>query len=118
MKASLQAEHLLQQRIADIRAERDRVRRELLSMGWRVLPSQTNFLWIACPERAQEFAELYAKKHVIVRCYPDEGVRITVGGRIANDTLLDSAKMLAKWLSMEAVFCASTLLCAGTRAPG
>ena len=81
-------------RCADVRRERARLARELAALGFKVTPSQANFLFVSPPDRdaAGYFAKLRAES-VIVRYFPNDPatakfVRITVGAPKENDRLL------------------------------
>lgn len=88
--ASLDAGDELAARIASVKAERDRVATRLTGRGWKIPPSQANFLWIAADEdRAAAAVRRCAESKVLVRRFPD-GVRITVGAEEENTRLLDA----------------------------
>ncbi|KND33112.1 histidinol-phosphate transaminase [Streptomyces acidiscabies] len=89
--ASLAARPELLGRVERTVAERDRVRAELLALGFDVPPSEANFLWLPLGSRAQEFAAACASAGVDVRPYPGDGVRVTVGTVADNDAFLAAA---------------------------
>jgi histidinol-phosphate aminotransferase len=78
-----------------VRAERVRLTAELERLGWRVVPSQANFLLAAVPG-GDGGAVYRALKHkgILVRHFDTPSlsgmVRITVGRRDENDALLDA----------------------------
>ena len=88
VKASLRAEGELRLRVDAIVAERERLRRELVCLGWRVRPGHANSVWLAAPDPVEEGAAALTDAGVEARHYPGEGLRLTVGDRRANDTLL------------------------------
>ncbi|MEU6070055.1 histidinol-phosphate transaminase [Streptomyces sp. NPDC047082] len=88
VKASLRAESELRLRVDTVVAERERLRRELVSLGWRVLPGHANSVWLAAPDPIDEGAAALTDAGVQARHYPGEGLRLTVGNRHANDTVL------------------------------
>ncbi|MEU2715643.1 histidinol-phosphate transaminase [Streptomyces sp. NPDC007205] len=88
VKASLRAESELRLRVDTVVAERERLRRELVSLGWRVGPSHANSVWLATPDPVDEGAAALTEAGVTARHYPGEGLRLTVGDRNANDTVL------------------------------
>ncbi|MGW4562552.1 histidinol-phosphate transaminase [Streptomyces sp. NPDC004561] len=88
VKASLRAESELRMRVDSIVAERERLRHELVSLGWRVRPSHANSLWLATPDPIDEGATALTEAGVQARHYPGEGLRLTVGNRNANDTVV------------------------------
>jgi histidinol-phosphate aminotransferase len=70
-------------------AERDRVGKELAAFGYDVPPSQANFLWLALGEGAAGFGQHCESGGVIVRPFPGEGVRVTIGLPEENDRFLN-----------------------------
>ncbi|MDV7218751.1 hypothetical protein [Streptomyces prunicolor] len=65
-------------------AERERTRAALLGLGWEVLPSETNFLWLPTGE-AESVAAQWERR----------GLRVTLGSPDANDLLITAAKETA-----------------------
>ncbi|MFJ3335039.1 histidinol-phosphate transaminase [Streptomyces sp. NPDC086766] len=88
VEASLRAEGELRRRVDTVVAERERLRRELVSLGWRVRPGHANCVWLAAPDPVDEGAAALTGAGVQARHYPGEGLRLTVGDRKANDTVL------------------------------
>lgn len=86
--ASLRAEDELRLRVDSVVAERERLLRELASLGWEIGPSHTNSVWLAAPDPVDEAAAALTGAGVQARHYPGEGLRLTVGDREANDTVL------------------------------
>jgi histidinol-phosphate aminotransferase len=76
---------------ADIVAERGRVRDALVAAGYRVPPSQGNFVWLPIGERSAEFAAHCREHKVLVRPFPPDGVRVTVSTAEENDLFLAAA---------------------------
>jgi histidinol-phosphate aminotransferase len=76
-----------------VRAERARLAEELARRGWKVIPSQANFLLATTPggDGAAVYQALKAKG-ILVRYFARPGlsdkVRITIGTREQNDALL------------------------------
>lgn len=89
--ASLEARHELLDRTDTLVVERDRVRDALLAAGYRVPPSESNFLWLPLGERSAEFGEASAEAGVLVRPYGTDGVRVTAGDPHENDLFLSFA---------------------------
>ena len=77
--ASLAAEAELLERVDLVVAERDRVRGELLAMGWAVPPTEANFVWLRLGDRTAEFADACDAAGVAVRPFDAEGVRVSIG---------------------------------------
>ncbi|MFF0777753.1 histidinol-phosphate transaminase [Streptomyces sp. NPDC003720] len=88
VKASLRAESELRRRVDTVVAERERLRDELVSIGWRVPAGHANSVWLAAPDPVGEGAAALAGAGVQVRHYPNEGLRLTVGDRKASDAVL------------------------------
>ncbi|AWK10074.1 histidinol-phosphate transaminase [Streptomyces spongiicola] len=90
--ASLRAEDELLGRVGSLVAERTRVYEGLRKQGWTVPPTQANFVWLRLGERAAEFAAACEAAGVVVRPFPGEGVRVTIGEHEANDIFLHAAE--------------------------
>ena len=89
--ASLEAEPELLKRVEAIVAERERVAGALREQGWDVPDAQGNFVWLALGERTGEFAAAAEEAGVMVRPFPGEGVRVSIGEPEGNDVLLSVA---------------------------
>jgi histidinol-phosphate aminotransferase len=72
-------------------AERDRVSKQLQQLGYDVAPSQANFLWLVLGDDSASLAERSAAAGVIVRPFPGDGVRMTIGLPEENDQFLGVA---------------------------
>ncbi|MEU6862450.1 histidinol-phosphate transaminase [Streptomyces sp. NPDC046876] len=95
--ASLRAEDELMGRVGSLVAERTRVYETLLGQGWTVVPpTQANFVWMRLGERTAEFAAACEKAGVVVRPFPGEGLRVTIGETEANDLFLHTAEAFFK----------------------
>ncbi|GAA1965544.1 histidinol-phosphate transaminase [Kitasatospora viridis] len=90
--ASLRAEDALLVRVQALVDERTRVAAALAAQGWTVADSQANFVWLRLGERTMDFAAAAAVAGVIVRPFPGEGVRVTIGETEANDIFLTVAE--------------------------
>ena len=82
----------LRKRAADNATERERVTRELASMGVTVVPSQTNFLFFDAPEVANP-ARAYLSHGIIVRVL-GRGVRVTIGTPEENDRFVEASRAI------------------------
>lgn len=89
--ASLEASAELLARTDALIAERDRVRDALVSGGYDVGVSQSNFIWLPLGERSAEFASGAAEQGVLLRSYGNDGVRVTIGDPHENDAFLKFA---------------------------
>ncbi|MFS4093805.1 histidinol-phosphate transaminase [Streptomyces sp. AF1A] len=88
VRASLEAESEVRLRVDSVVAERERLRGELVSLGWQVRPGHANSVWLAAPDPVDAGAVALTVAGVQARHYPGEGLRLTVGDRNANDTVL------------------------------
>ncbi|HET7902730.1 MAG TPA: histidinol-phosphate transaminase [Candidatus Nanopelagicales bacterium] len=86
--ASLHAEDALLERVEAIVAERTRVEAALADQGFDLPPSQANFVWLPLGDRIAEFVDACEQVNLSVRRYADDGVRVTIGEREANDRFL------------------------------
>ncbi|KUO08264.1 histidinol-phosphate transaminase [Streptomyces sp. DSM 15324] len=75
-------------------AERGRVAGRLRELGHDVPPSEANFMWLPLGADSADFARHCADGKVMVRPFPGEGVRVTIGLPEENDALLTLA---ASW---------------------
>ncbi|MFJ3217916.1 pyridoxal phosphate-dependent aminotransferase [Kitasatospora sp. NPDC086801] len=87
--AAVSAQDEVDRRIAGIAAERERLRAELLRLGWSVAPSLTNFLWVVAPGDQLPLRTELERRGVAVRYYPGQGIRIAVGEQDANDAVIE-----------------------------
>jgi len=94
--ASLQAEDELLGRVGSLVCERKRVVDALRAQGWTVPETQANFVWLRLGERTVAFAAACEEHGVVVRPFPGEGVRVTVGETEANDIFLKVAEAFHK----------------------
>lgn len=92
--ASLEREAELLERVTEIAALRDRIVVELRAQGWDVPDAQGNFLWLPTGERTVAAAAAFEAAGIIVRAFPPEGIRISIGEHEAVETLLQTARSL------------------------
>lgn len=86
--ASLRAEDALLGRVGSLVCERLRVVEGLRAQGWTVPETQANFVWLRLGEQTVPFAAACEQAGVVVRPFPGEGVRVTIGENEANDIFL------------------------------
>lgn len=89
--ASLAAEDELLERVEQVVKERSRVRHELLADGWRVPPTEANFVWLRLGPDTLDFAAACERAGVSIRPFADEGARISIGDTESNDAFLSVA---------------------------
>ncbi len=80
---------------------RERLRRELSGLGWKVLPSQTNFLLAEPPGLpAKEWLERLREKKILVRWFSlpqiQQYLRITIGTDAEIDALLRAVRAVSR----------------------
>jgi histidinol-phosphate aminotransferase len=90
--ASLEVEDELLIRCRGVAAERDRVRGELLAMGYPVPDSQANFVWLPLGERTAAFNEHCLEHKIVIRPLSGDGARITIGDPAENEAFLAAAR--------------------------
>jgi histidinol-phosphate aminotransferase len=90
--AALDAEQEMIRRCALVISERERVTEALRKLHPDVPTSQANFVWLPLGDQAMAFGAACEKSGVIVRPFPGDGVRITIGKPEENDALLAAAE--------------------------
>jgi histidinol-phosphate aminotransferase len=90
--ASMDVVGELRARCDKVIAERDRVYRALLELGYEVPPSNGNFVWLPLGARAMEFNEHCVEHNVLVRSFAGDGSRVTIGLPEENDAFLAAAR--------------------------
>nr|WP_323672383.1 histidinol-phosphate transaminase [Candidatus Poriferisodalis multihospitum] len=78
----------LDERVAGILAERERVSAAMVSGGWPVVPSQANFVYLPVGDSAMDLFVRLEKQGLVTRPFESEGVRISLGTPAQNDRLL------------------------------
>ena len=90
--ASLDAADELLARTDAVVAERSRVTAGLRDAGFTLPPSQANFVWLPLGPRTQDFVAQAADARIVVRPFPPDGVRVTIGAPEENNALLHFAQ--------------------------
>jgi histidinol-phosphate aminotransferase len=90
--AALDAEDEVRRRCAIVITERERVTEALRKLLPDVPTSQANFVWLPLGDEAVAFGAACESRGVIVRPFPGEGVRVTIGTPEENDTFLAAAE--------------------------
>jgi histidinol-phosphate aminotransferase len=93
--AALSCEDVLLARVEDLVKERARVYESLRAMRFDVPPTEANFVWLPLGPDAERFAQACEAEGVIIRAFPGDGCRISVGEPAANDLVLDVARRWA-----------------------
>ena len=87
--ASLDAGEEMAARVSLVRQERARMAAALEAQGWKLQPSQGNFLWIrADAELLAKLVDAFDGAGIMVRAYQGDGVRITVADPASNNRVL------------------------------
>ena len=89
--ASLDAEDELRQRIALLVARRTALVEGLRAQGWDVPDAQGNFVWLPTGEQTAAVATVFEEAGLIVRAFPGDGIRISVGEPESVQRVLDAA---------------------------
>ncbi len=89
---SLASEAELEARIDELVSERDRVTAGLQAAGLEVVPSQANFVWLPLEEASAAVSAEFERHGISVRCFPGEGLRISIGTPAENDAVLEAAR--------------------------
>jgi histidinol-phosphate aminotransferase len=90
--AALAQQEEVHRRCTLVIAERDRLGEAVRKLGVDVPDSQANFVWLPLGDRSAEFGAACESRAVIVRPFPGDGVRVTVGTPAENDAFLAAAE--------------------------
>lgn len=94
--ASLDAAEELMARVAQVVAERSRVRDGLIAAGYPIPETQANFVWLPLGEQTAAFAEHALAGKVVVRPFVGDGARVTIGTPEENDAFLAAARSFSQ----------------------
>ncbi|HUY25479.1 MAG TPA: histidinol-phosphate transaminase [Candidatus Saccharimonadales bacterium] len=89
--AALELEPQLMAQVGKTVAERERVQAALDRAGYTVPRSQANFIWLPLGAQSLGFAGRCGSAGISIRCFADEGVRVTIGTPAENDRFLEIA---------------------------
>jgi len=90
--ASLAAEDELLAQVAEIVAQREPLRGQLIEIGWEVPPTQGNFVWLPAGADSDRVSQVFEQHGVLVRCFSGDGLRITIGTPHDTARVLVAAK--------------------------
>ncbi|MGH3981799.1 MAG: pyridoxal phosphate-dependent aminotransferase [Pseudonocardiaceae bacterium] len=90
--ASLDVAGELLARCRRIAAERDRVRAELIAMGYPVADSQANFVWLPLGQATAAFDAHCLEHKIVIRGFSGAGARVTVSDPAENEAFLAAAR--------------------------
>ncbi len=92
-RAALEAGGHMRQSVELARSERTRMGKILAGMGFKIIPSQTNFIFTQAPIRdSQKFSRDLMREGIIIRPFAGSHVRITMGTRVQNDKMIRAVK--------------------------
>jgi histidinol-phosphate aminotransferase len=94
--ASLDAEAELLDRVRQIADRRDRLAAGLRETGWRVPAAQGNFVWLPAGDDTMAIATAFEAAGLIVRPFPGDGIRISVGEHESVDKVLGIAASVVR----------------------
>ncbi len=89
------AETQLEQRVAEVVAERARVRDALRAVGYDIPPTQANFVWVPLGDDTAAWSAACEQRKLIVRGFAGHGARVTISTPEENDKFLAAARELA-----------------------
>ena len=100
-RASLAASDEMAERVADVVAERERVRDALRRTGWTVPDPQGNFVWLPVAALAADLGVALERRGIVARAFADVGIRITIGAAAANDRFVVALDAAARDLGIR-----------------
>lgn len=93
---ALRHQDLIAGRVAENARERDRIHHGLGAMGIAQIESQTNFIYFTVGLDSQQTAESFLRHGVLLRAYPGDWARVTVGTPEENDRFLAAAAEIVR----------------------
>lgn len=97
--AALADEPWMKASVGRVRSERTRVAAALGDLGFRVAPSQTNFLFFDCKGDSSVLVTALLGEGIIVKAWREQDyehyLRATIGGPIDNNRLIEALQRLA-----------------------
>jgi len=87
--AALASADGMRARVAEVVAERERLLPAIRALGWDTPESAANFIWLRADDAERErLVAAFDAAEILVRGYPGDGVRVTVGDAASNDRVL------------------------------
>jgi histidinol-phosphate aminotransferase len=90
--ASLEVQDQLLAQVGEVVARREPLRQALLDIGWDVPPTQGNFVWLPTGDDTDRVSQVFDEHDVLVRGFPGDGIRITVGTDRDNERVVAAAR--------------------------
>lgn len=94
--AVMQEADAVRERVNEITARRDEVRRALIDQGWPVPESQANFVWLPAREQTEGVNDILLEGGIVARAFPGDGIRVSIGEEASVSPLL-----AACWQAIE-----------------
>jgi histidinol-phosphate aminotransferase len=91
---ALDHEDLLFARVADIVETRGRLVAGLRDLGFAVPEAQGNFVWLPLGDRTAAADDVFHEHGVVVRAFPGDGLRISIGEQESVSRVLEAAAAL------------------------
>ncbi|MDR2565172.1 MAG: histidinol-phosphate transaminase [Bifidobacteriaceae bacterium] len=88
---SLQLQDEMRRRVAEVVARRAFMYEGLVAQGWDLPEPQGNFVWLDLGVDSAPFADACRRAGVLVRPFPDQGVRVSVGEQEGAERFLEVA---------------------------
>lgn len=98
---SLAAEKAMTERVEAIVALRTQVVGALRRQGWSIPSAQGNFVWLSTGSFTKAAAEEFRANGMLVREFPDDGVRITIAEKESVLPLLTTAQRVRSLMSIR-----------------
>jgi histidinol-phosphate aminotransferase len=99
--AALDAADEVDRRVSRVLAERDRLLPAIGKLIPDVPDTQANFFWLPLGDAAARFGAACEERGVIVRPFPGDGVRVTIGTEEENDAFLAAAEYAVSQLPVS-----------------
>ncbi|MFU0537852.1 histidinol-phosphate transaminase [Gardnerella greenwoodii] len=86
----------MNERVAALVSERERIILALRNQGWNIEDAYANFFWMPFGADTERVTERFVAVGLSVRAFAGEGIRISIGEREANDRVLTVCEDLKK----------------------
>lgn len=90
--ASLDARAEMEERVEHLVTLRSRLEAGLVAQGWELPASHGNFVWIPTGERTSEAEDIFLEHGIVVRAFPPEGIRVSIGEDESLEVILEAAE--------------------------
>lgn len=93
---ALRHQDRIAERVAENARERERIHRGLGDLGVTRIESQTNYIYFTVGLDSQQTAESFLRHGVLLRAYPGDWARVSVGTPEENDRFLEAAAEIVR----------------------